>query len=221
MIRHAVLLAASALLAASCGTVGAVQLATITSQHFDGAGDTIGPATVRDVLRIVTRRIDNPPYGSYDTLEVEIVFTAAVTLPPPGSEPDAGGAQLAFNVGFDTDQNPATGSTMGCLTLGNTSGLDFVVIGQGGGAPADRLPNGNYNVINAVWTVTGQATVAVSGSTLTVTTPLSALGGDDGATYTMVFAGNRNGGFLNTNDCAPNPAGGVITRTGVPEGLGR
>ncbi len=203
------------------GTVGVAQLPTVTSQHFDGAGDAIGPATVRDVLRIVTRRVDNLPYGSYDALEVEIVFTAAVTLPPPGSGPDAGGAQIAFNLGFDTDQNPATGLLMSCGSLGSTPGLDYVVIGQGFGAPGDRLPNGNYNVINNSWTVTGQATVSVSGSTLTVTTPLSALGGDDGATYTMVYTGNWNGGSLNTNDCAPNPAGGVITRTGVQDGLGR
>lgn len=221
MIRSVFLLTASVLLVAACGTVGTVQLPTIVSQHFDGAGDTIGPATVRDVLRIATRRIDNPPYGSYDTLEAEIIFTAAVTLPPPGSGPDAGGAQLAFNVSFDTDQNPATGGSMVCGALGTTPGFDFVVVGEGGGAPFDRLVNGNYNVINAAFVVTGQATVSVSGSTLTVTTPLSAMGGDDGATHLMVFAGNRNGGGLNTSDCAPNPPGGVITRTGVSHGFGK
>lgn len=221
MIRSIVLLTASVLLVAACGTVGTVQLPTIVSQHFDGAGDTIGPATVRDVLRMVTRRIDNSPYGSYDTLEAEIVFTAAVILPPPGWGPDAGGVELAFNVAFDTDQNPATGGSMWCGALGTTPGWDFLVYGQGGGAPADRLANGNYNVINAAGVKTGEATVSVSGSTLTVTTPLSAMGGDDGMTSLMVFAGNRNGGGLNTSDCAPNPAGGVITRTGVPHGFGK
>lgn len=221
MIRSVFLLTASVLLFAACGTLGIGQLPTIVGQHFDGAGDTIGPATVRDVLRIVTRRIDNPPYGNYDTLEAEIIFTAAVTLPPPGWGPDSGGWELAFNVAFDTDQNPATGGIMVCGALGNTPGWDFVVYGQGGGAPADRLANGNYNVINSAFGVTGQATVSVSGSTLTVTTPLSAMGGDDGMTSMMVFAGNRNGGGLNTSDCAPNPAGGIITRTGVSHGFGK
>ncbi|MDQ7842100.1 MAG: hypothetical protein RDU83_13930 [bacterium] len=219
MIRFVVLLTTSVLLVAACGTLGTVQLPTIVGQHFDGAGDAIGPAIVRDVLRIETRRIDNPPYGSYDTLEAEIVFTAVVTLPPPGSGPDVGGAQLAFNVGFDTDKNPATGGAMDCGAQGSTPGLDFLVLGQGGGAPADRLVNGNYNVINASWVVTGEATVSVYGSTLTVTTPLSAMGSDDGATHLMVFAGNRNGGWVNVNDCAPNPAGGIITRTGVSHGF--
>ena len=213
-----------ALIFAACGTVGIAQLATITSTFVDGVGDTAAgaPATVYDITKVVSRRMDTAPLGSYDTIQVELTFTQPVVLPAAGSSPGAFGVELAFDLGFNTDLNTSTGTNLSCGALGSWTGVDYAVVGEGAPIGA-RLGNGNYVITNAVLTPTGEATVSVSGTVLTINVPLSALGGDDGQTHLYVFAGNRNGGFLNTTDCAPDPTGAVVTSPrGVPRsGLGR
>jgi len=185
---------------------------SVTSRFADGVGDTApaAPPTVYDVTRVVSTRTGS---GATGQLAVEVTFNQGIALPPAGSGPDSLGIQLAFDIGFDTDQNSATGGSLNCGALGTTSGMDFFVIGDGQFAPlGNRLPNGNYRVVSATLVQTGEASIAVSSNVLTVTVPLSALGNDDGQTQLAVFAGNRNGGTLNTTDCAPDPTGAVITR---------
>ena len=217
------LLLSVALISAGCGALGVGGLATITSTVADGVGDTAAaPPTVYDITQVVSRRMDNAPFGSYDTIRVEITFNQLVVLPAPGTGPGAGGVELAFDLGFNTDLNTLTGTNLSCGTLGAWTGVDYAVVGEGGVVGA-RLGNGNYTITDAGLTPTGQATVSVSGTLLTINVPLSALGGDDGQTHLYVFAGNRNGGFLNTTDCAPDPTGAVVTSPrGTPRsGLGR
>jgi hypothetical protein len=213
-----------AVLSAACGTLSLGQLATITSTFADGVGDTAtgAPATVYDITRVVSRRIDNPPLGSYDTIQVELTFNQSVILPPPGGSPSASGAQLAFDLGFNTDLSTATGTGLLCGSLGSWSGVDYAVVGEGG-LFGPRLLNGSYLIVDAGFTPTGEATVSVAGTVLTLNVPLSALGGDDGQTHLYVFAGNQNGGILNVTDCAPDPTGAVVTspRGTARTGLGR
>jgi hypothetical protein len=85
------------------------------------------------------------------------------------------------------------------------------------------LSNGNYAVTDTNLFPTGEATVSLSGAVLTITVPLSAMGNDDGQTHLYTFAGNLNGGILNTTDCAPDPTGAVVTSPrGTPRsGMGR
>jgi hypothetical protein len=213
-----------AVLSAACGTLSTGQLATITSSFAEGTGDTASgaPPTVYDITKVVSRRIDHSPFGSYDTIEVELTFAQSVVLPAPGSSPSSTGAQLAFDLGFNTDLDNTTGAVLSCGSLGSWNGIDFFVVGEGGGF-GPRLLNGSYPIVDSSFVPTGEAAVSVSGSVLTITVPLSALGGDDGQTYLGVFAGNRNGGTLHETDCAPQPPGAVVTSPGgVPRtGIGR
>ncbi|MDR7538586.1 MAG: hypothetical protein QN152_03535 [Armatimonadota bacterium] len=218
-VRPVVLILAAVLVVTACGAAGVAQLATIVSRFADPAGDTAAgaPPTVYDALTMVTRRIDNSPFGSYDTLQVEVTFAQPVVLPPPGGTGDAAGTQMVPELAIDTDENPATGLSYGCGALGfSMPGGDFFLVSWEG---PGRLANGNYTIVDTTLSPVGEASVAVSGNTLTFNIPLSALGGDDGATRTGIFAGNMNGGSIKVTDCAPNGGGMVITKQGGP-GLG-
>jgi hypothetical protein len=211
------LVVAVMLAATACGTLGTSQLVTIISTFADGIGDTAGgaPPTVYDISQVVTRRIDNVPFGSYDTLQVEMTFLQPVLLSPPGSSGDIAGTQLQFGLILNTDQNNATGGTWGCDALGVYVGVEYFVDST---FVSGRLPNGNYAVRQntAGFPLTGEATVSLFGTILTANVPLAALGGDDGATFLGVWAGNRNGGTPNTTDCAPTPSSYIVTRVRGP-----
>jgi hypothetical protein len=196
----------------ACGTVGPGQLATVTNTYTEAAGDVNSSAsgTQYDVTKLVTRRIDNPPFGSYDTLQIEVTFAQNVVLPPPGSVPDISN-DLTVWIGLDTDQNPTTGTTLNCPAgnggNGSWPGNDYYVLESGQPGQA-RLPNGNFVVQDAAGTAVGEAVVSVSGKVLTMNISLSTLGGDDG----IAEVRGRFGNGANYTDCAPNPLGSVVTR---------
>jgi len=200
-------MAVAALLAAACGTLTVPGLNTITSRYSDPTGDASAPGgTLYDVTQVVTTRIDNPIGGGYDTLQVVITFNQTVVLPPPGSAPDTTGTQLGNLIHIDADRNAGTGFGNSVCGL---NGLEFLVDGSG-----TRLSNGNYPVFTGLLfsSLSGEATPSVAGNVLTVTIPLSALGGDDGETNLVEIASQRFGGGLNFTDCAPQSGGAVITR---------
>jgi len=207
------ILALLALMTTACGTIGFTSLNTITSRYADPTGDAVPAAggTTYDVTQVVTNRIDNPPGGAYDTLQVVITFNQAVVLPPPGSAPDIAGTQLGNLIHIDADRNAATGFGNSFCGL---NGLEFLVDGN-----TTRLANGNFPVFTGTFfsTLSGEATPSVSGNVLTVNIPLSALGGDDGETNLVELAAQRFNGFDNLTDCAPGDpvagtGGAVITR---------
>ena len=140
----------------ACGTVGPGQLATVTNTYTEAAGDVNSSAggTQYDVTKLVTRRIDNPPFGSYDTLQIEVTFAQNVVLPPPGSVPDISN-DLTVGIGLDTDQNPTTGTPLNCPAgnggNGSWPGNDYYVL-ESGAPGQERLPNGNFVVQNAAGT---------------------------------------------------------------------
>jgi len=218
------LLLVIALAATACGTTGAVttaQLAAILSSYLDPTGDAAAQTTsgtAYDVTKVVSRRLDNSPFGSYDTLRTEITFDGATppVLPAAGTFPSLG-TELAFRVYFDTDQSLATGTWQNGM-CGNTSGgTEYIVDGTtAADAPPSgttgRQANGNYQVVDSTGAAVGEATVSVSGNVLTVDTALSVIGGDDGQTNMSVRVGN---GADPTTDCGPHTAGAIITREGA------
>jgi len=198
----------------ACGTVGPGQLATVTNTYTEAADDVNSSAggTQYDVTKLVTRRIDNPPFGSYDTLQIEVTFAQNVVLPPPDRVPPIiFNDELIVGIGLDTDQNPTTGTTLNCPAgnggNGSWPGNDYYVFESGVPGQA-RLPNGNFVVQNAAGTAVGEAVVSVSEKVLTMNISLSTLGGDDGIAEVRGWFGNG----LNYTDCAPNPLGSVVTR---------
>lgn len=206
-VKSVGLIALAALLATACGTLAVPGFNTITSRYSDPTGDASAPGgTLYDVTQVITNRIDNPPGGAYDTLQVIITFNQNVILPPPGSAPDTAGTQLGNLIHIDSDRNAGTGfgnSVCGLL------GLEFLVDGSG-----TRLSNGNFPVFTGLLfsSLSGEATPSVAGNVLTVNIPLSALGGDDGETNLVEVASQRFNAGLNFTDCAPQSGGAVITR---------
>lgn len=204
----------------STGVTGPAQLATVVATQTDASADaTSSPAgTAYDITNVTTRRIDNPTFGSYDTLRTEITFDAATppVLPNAATFPTAN-TDLVFRVYFDTDQNAATGAWNNGFCGNPTGGSEFVVNATTAadtpvGLPASsgRLANGNYDVVDGT-TKTGEASVSVAGNVLSVTVPLSALGGDNGITHLSVRVGNAADV---TTDCAPETAGFIVTSQG-------
>jgi hypothetical protein len=176
----------------------------ITSGYLDPTGDAFGAGlgTNWDITSVKTLRTGSG--GSYTTLQVDITFTTSPSIPAPGS---AGGTTHVVGfVEFDTDQDAATGVLSNAAAFcpgGGPSGIEFYV------NLFTRNANGTYDVVNAVTAAkSGEATPSVSGNTLTLTVPLSAMGNDDGATNMDTVLGNG----AEPTDCAPDAGGAVITR---------
>lgn len=200
------LVAASMLTVSACGAgMGPSPAPTpITSGYVDPTGDAFGTGlgTNWDITSVKTLRTGSG--SSYTTLRVDITFTAAPSIPAPGG---AGGpSHVVGFVEFDTDQDPSTGVPSNAVNFcpsGGPSGIEFYV------NLFARNANGTYDVVNATTAAkSGEATPSVSGNTLTLTIPLSAMGNDDGATNMDTVLGNG----AEPTDCAPDGGGAVITR---------
>lgn len=191
-----------ALLVAACSIVD-VTVSPVVLGFDDLVGDilpTVSPVgTIWDIHRVVMTRTGT-------ALTVSITFVQPVMLPPPGGLPSP--TTLSGYLNFDTDSNPATGSSpLTAIYCPGGSGLGMEYYAH----IFSRLANGNYPVKNRYDVVTGEATPTVTSfNTLAITVPLAALGGDDGATrMDMIF-----GSGLQYTDCAPNL--GTFTPTRVP-----
>ena len=220
MRLHIVVLVIAVTLAVSaCGAAGVVsppppsQRPTITASHDDPTDAMADAGTAYEIVRVETRRMDTSPFGSYDTLRTDVTFAQPPVLPDPGAYA-IGGTQLVFRVYFDTEQNDETGAWWNSLCGDDQGGAEFVVnatiatdVPPGLPVPAPRQPNGTYEVVDGTQK-TGEASVAVDGTTLQVSVPLSALGNDDGVTHLSVRVGNASDP---TTDCAPNAAGFIVT----------
>lgn len=207
---------------AGAGVVSVAQLPTILASIDDVPGDALanttpGSGTAYDILKVEARRIDTPPFGSYDTLRVDIQFAQEPLLPPPGSFASLG-TQLVFRIYFDTDQNAATGAWRNGMCLNPPpGGSEFIVNATNTNdtltpvAPQPRIaPSGNYEVVSGTQK-TGEASVNIDGNTLQVTVPLSVLG-NPGPTNISVRVGNA---VDVATDCAPEAAGFITTGQGA------
>lgn len=171
----------------------------ISAELIDALADTFGAATY-DIAGMKTSR-------SSTTLTVTITFNPATppTLPAPGAV--VGPGDLAGFIGFDTDRSALTGipsaNSFYCPTLPPSAiGVDFFI------DLFSRNAAGDYSVISAATLApVGFATPNLVGNDLTLTVPLTDLGGDDGITDMNSVQGDDVG----PTDCVPDEGGAVAT----------
>jgi hypothetical protein len=182
--------------------------ATITDPTGDTCGTGVGQnnacsngtatgTTIYDITGVTTSRT-GPAGGTYSQIAVTVTFAQPVVLPAAGAAPDGPGADLVSELYFDTDGNFANGSNFAfCGPLGTYNGVDFAV------NASNRLADGNYPIngpLPAV-TVSGEATVAVNGNSVTFTVPISALGNNPAGPFNF---GITVGNSQTPSDCAAN-----------------
>jgi len=197
--------------ATQVGYVGITSSATVTIEPseppveadlIDAAGDAFsGTGTAYDVKSITTSLAST-------ALTVSIEFTAAPTLPLT-SGVVATSAQLAGFLCFDTDEDPATGWPSAnsyycpCATPGVSAiGVEYFVdlfSRDATGYPIRSTASPSSPV--------GRATPSLAGNVLTLTIPLTALGGDDGITGMNAVLGNG----IVPGDCVPDPVAALVT----------
>lgn len=168
-----------------------------------GAGTTVN----YDISSIKTSRTST-------ALLLTITFAATTppTLPTPGAL--VGPGDLAGFITLDADEDAATGlpaaNSFFCPSLPlSASGVDFFI------SLFFRNGAGNYDVYETTgFTDVGDATPTLAGNVLSLSVPLTALGGDEGMTYLSSVQGDDAG----PTDCLPDEGAAVVTGKGiVPE----
>lgn len=184
----------------------------VTASISDPTGDTCGTgagqnpscslgsatgATIYDITNVTTSRT-GPSGGTYNLIAVTVTFAQPVVLPAAGASPDLAGTQLVTLLGFDTDGIFSDGSNFTfCGPLGTYDGVDYQV------AAAARLADGNYPIQGPLpaTTQTGEATVSVSGNSVTFGVPIAAIGNHPAGPFNLgVTVGNEPA----ASDCASN-----------------
>ncbi|MCR4403954.1 MAG: hypothetical protein NUW06_01430 [Candidatus Acetothermia bacterium] len=181
----------------------------VTAGLIDPMGDAVdimgaGTTVNYDVTSIKTSR-------SSSALVLTVTFdtTTPPALPAPGSL--VGPGDLAGFITLDTDEDGSTGlpsaNSFFCPSLpSSASGVDFFI------PLFFRNGAGNYDVYEtAGFTDVGDATPALAGNVLTISVPLTSLGGDDGMTYLSSVQGDDMG----PTDCLPDEGAAVVTGKGV------
>lgn len=179
----------------------------IAAELVDAIADAFGPATY-DITSIRTSRTST-------TLTVTITFNPATppTIPSPGSLVGAG--DLAGFITFDTNQGapgiPSANSFF-CPTLPlSATWVDFFVF------LFFRNAAGNYDIYETTFfTDVGDATPTLVGNVLTLTIPLTDLGGDDGITNMNSVQGDD----VAPTDCIPDEGAAVVTGESLSEEIG-
>jgi len=184
----------------------------IEAELVDALGDGIVwvPGTY-DVISIRTSRTST-------TLTVTVTFDPVTTptIPAPGAACDTAGYYCSF-IDFDADEDPSTGipsaNSFYCPAGPlSATGVDYFIDLFG------RNAAGNYDIIETTGlTDVGDASPSVAGNVLTLTIPLTELGGDDGATdVSSLEAIGLGGGFTGLTDCLPDEGGAVATGIAGP-----
>lgn len=180
----------------------------ITAGLIDASGDasdiwTAGTTVNYDITRIETSRTS-------DTLTVTVTFAPATppAIPSPGSS--VGPGDLAGFVTFDSDESSASGWPSAnyylcpSLPLSPAIGVDYFI------SLFTVNASGNYEIYRTtpVLTLVGEATPAITpANVLTLTIPLTELGGDDGKTDMNSVLGDDAG----PTDCMPDEVAAVVT----------
>lgn len=175
----------------------------INAAIVDASGDAFGPAPKYDVRRVSTSRTS-------DTLTLAVNLTTAPSIPAAGNTVGAG--DLAGFICFDSDEIKGTGIPSASyyfaptLPVAQAIGVDYFV------SLFYVNVSGNYDIYEtASFTDVGDATPAVAGTVLTLTIPLTELGGDDGKTDMNAVFGNGVG----PTDCAPDEVSALVTSKGM------
>ncbi|MFQ6116631.1 MAG: hypothetical protein ACE5LQ_00035 [Candidatus Bipolaricaulia bacterium] len=182
----------------------------ITASLIDAAGDAwdiwaAGTTVNYDITSIETSRTST-------TLTIIITFDLATlpTIPLPGSS--VGPGDLAGFITFDTDENSASGWPSANYYLCPFTpllpaiGVDYFI------SLFSVNAAGNYNIYRTtpILTPVGEATPTLAGNVLTLTIPLTELGGDDGRTDMNSVLGDDAG----PTDCMPDEVAAVVTGKG-------
>lgn len=175
------------------------------------ASATSGTAwDITGVTTTLTGQFGNGGGTSYDTLRVDVTFAQDITnaLPAPG-QALTNGNQLGVNIGFDSDNNTATGNYIACDMTSSLRPIEYVV--DQGNDPG-RLADGNYSIIGpsgiAIYSGSpnpaSEAVTSVASNVLSQTFYLPAIN---------VFSGNgvprfgilvsANNGTRAATDCVP------------------
>jgi hypothetical protein len=164
----------------------------------DASGDAFGPATY-DVTRVSTSR-------TADTLTITVDFTTVPSIPTAGNPVGVG--DLAGFICFDKDESKATGIPSASyyfaptLPVAPAIGVDYFV------SLFYVNVSGNYDIYETTgFTDVGDAAPAIAGTVLTLTIPLTELGGDDGKTDMNTVFGDD----VAPTDCAPDEVTAVVT----------
>ena len=218
----------STLILASCSGgnsgSGPLQAATppppvVRSYSFAPGKAYASAGTTWDIIGVkttLTGRFSNGGGNSYDTLAVDVTFAQDITtaLPQPGM-PLSQGGQLGVVIGFDSDNNPATGNFLSCDTS-NRKLTPFEYFTDQGNGPT-RLRDGNYSIVGPGGTAissglnpdpASEAVIGVSGNVLTETIFLPAIGVFAGTSAPIFgidvssFNGFNTG--PNVTDCVPS-----------------
>lgn len=177
-----------------CGTTTSAP--PVVSSLADNPADEFGTAVGTDweITQLVTDRASS-------TLTVRVTFSSAPSIPPAGSS--ATSTDVAGYIDIDSDQNAATGigsnAALFCPSAPGMSDEFYVYL-------FTRTAAGGYDIYDATITDVGDATPSISGNTLSISIPLSALLGD-GQTNLAAVMGNS----VEPTDCAPD-SGALITR---------
>lgn len=218
----------STLTLASCSGGGSgsapAQMATppppvVRSYSFAPGRASSSAGTAWDIIGVkttLTGRFANGGGNSYDTLSVDVTFAQDIStaLPQPGM-PLSQGGQVGIVIGFDSDNNIATGNYLSCDTASRRL-TPFEYFTDQGNGPA-RLRDGNYSIIGPGGTAissgpnpdpASEAVVGVSGNVLTETMFLPAIGvfGGISAPKFGIDIASFNGftGGPNLTDCIPS-----------------
>lgn len=189
----------------STGSATVVIQPPLTAEVADPVADDFGSGTY-DIRTFATSRTDT-------TLTVTISFDVVPTLPVAGAA--AAGTDLAGFIDFDLDESFATGAN----SANSTWCPSFPISAIGSDAFVSlfqRNVSGNYDIIDtATLNDIGDASVTVSGVTVTLVIPFTELANDDGSLKFTTVLGDAGG----STDCTPDEGAGVATSEGMGGGL--
>ncbi len=176
------------------------------------ASATSGTAwDITGVTTTLTGQFGNGAGTSYDTLRVDVTFAQDIAnaLPAP-AQMLSSGSQLGVGIGFDSDNNIATGNYKACDISSSAKPLEY--FSDGGNDPS-RLSDGNYSIIgpSGIPIYSGspnpssEAVTSVSGKVFTQSFFLPAINASSGAAIPKfgIIVGAINGVSQTLTDCVP------------------
>ncbi len=181
------------------GSGGGGTTAFVTASAPDPIGDATSPApgsTPWDITLVNSSRLST----GATTLTVSVTLTQAIStanLPAAGSKLTSP-SQLGITVLINTGAAGGTVTPTAGACTGNPS-YPNVTFFIDPGMSTPRLADGNFAILNAANAPVGEASVILTGNTLSYSIPISAIGGA-GAVRIAAIAGNGAG----ATDCAPD-----------------
>lgn len=181
----------------------------IVSRSADSVGDTTASGgTAWDITEVQTTLVEGPFRNEYVTLQVAVSFVQDVSnaLPVPGQDLLGRQSALGVEILLDIDGDTGTGiSGYACSSTQNIPGVEAAV---DAGGYNGRNASGSYPILDIRGLKKDEASVSVSGHTLTYLIDLAAWGvpatGIQKTRVTVIAVNGFGAGGSTTTDCAPN-----------------